>query len=406
VAGGAGALEGVKVLDLSRIVAGPIAAQTLGDLGAEVIKVERPRGGDDARFLGLPALTDAEGKEVRGLSGYFLACNRNKKSVTADLSTPFGQEVVRRLALWADVVVENYKVGALARYGLDYASLSALKPKLIYCSITGYGQTGPLADQPGVDSAAQARSGMMSVTGEPSSDPQRVGVHVVDYMAGQNAVIAILAALRQVERGGPGQHLDIALLDTSLASMTTVAQRYLMSGEVTMRVGSRVPGSVVARLFDCQDGILAVSASTNDDYRRLCETVGAPELAENPRFATRAARVEAEAEIDAALEPIFRRRRVAEWAQRLQAASLVCAPVYSIDQALADPQAVARGNVVRAEGEGTPPIDLVASPLRMSATPVTRYAAPPKLGRHTVEVLTELGFDPEEIAAMREKRIV
>jgi crotonobetainyl-CoA:carnitine CoA-transferase CaiB-like acyl-CoA transferase len=404
---GPGALAGVRVLDMTRFVAGPVAGQTLADLGADVIKVEKPRGGDDARFAGLPALRDGEGAEIRGLSSYYLSCNRNKRSVTVDHSTPAGQQIIRGLVQWADVVIENFKVGVLARYGLDYATLSRLKPELVYCSITGYGQTGPLAEQPGFDSAFQARSGMMSVTGEAGGEPQRVGVHVVDYIAGQNAVIAILAALRHLRERGRGQHIDISLLDAALATMTTAAQRYLMSGEVQARIGNRTPGSVVSRLFACQDGPISVSASSDEDFKRFCRAIGAPDLADDPRFATRAGRFDLEAQIDALLEPILAQETVADWTARLQAAGIVCAPVYAMDQALADPQAVARGMVVRVDHPRAGSLGLLGSPIRMSETPVDRYTAPPALGEHTEAVLTEiLGMSPERIAELKKTREV
>jgi crotonobetainyl-CoA:carnitine CoA-transferase CaiB-like acyl-CoA transferase len=392
---------------MTRIVAGPLAGQTLGDLGAEVIKLEKPRGGDDARFVGLPAMRDPEGQEIRGLSAYYLACNRNKRSVTVDHSTPEGQEIIRGLVQWADVLIENYKVGDLARFGLDYASLSKLKPQLVYCSITGYGQTGPLAEQPGFDSVFQARSGMMSVTGEGDGEPQRVGVHVVDYIAGQNAVIAILAALRHVREGGGGQHVDISLLDAALASMTTAAQRFLMSGEVQARIGNRTPGSVVSRLFDCADGRISVSASSDEDFRRFARAVGQAGLAEDPRFANRAGRAANETALDTILEPLLATTSIADWLARLAGERVVCAPVYDMKQALEDPQAVARGMVVQVPHARTGELDLLASPLKLSETPVDRYAAPPALGADTEAVLADLlGMSPEHIRALRIQRIV
>jgi crotonobetainyl-CoA:carnitine CoA-transferase CaiB-like acyl-CoA transferase len=404
---GIGALAGVRVLDMTRIVAGPLAGQTLADLGADVIKVEKPRGGDDARFVGLPAVRDPEGREVRGLSAYYLACNRNKRSLTVDHSTPEGQEILRGLVGWADVVIENYKVGDLARFGLDYASLAKLKPALVYCSITGYGQTGPLADQPGFDSVFQARSGMMSVTGEADGEPQRVGVHVVDYIAGQNAAVAILAALRHVREGGGGQHIDISLLDAALATMTTAAQRWLMSGEAQQRIGNRTPGSVVSRLFGCTDGRISVSASSDEDFKRLAKAVGLAGLADETRFANRAGRAANEAELDALLEPLFAKASIAEWLGRLAGERIVCAPVYDMDQALQDPQAVARGMVVRVPHDKAGELGLLASPLKLSETPVERYSAPPALGEHTEEVLAELlGMSPERIAELRKARTV
>lgn len=401
------ALEGIRVLDLSRVVAAPLAAQTLADLGADVIKIERPRRGDDSRAVGLPLLKDPDGNEIEGLSSYFLAFNRNKRSVTADLTHPEGQAIVRALAKDAQVLIENYKVGDLDRFGLDFKSLHKVNPELIYCSLTGYGHTGPMADQPGLDSAFQARSGMMSVVGDPDGDPQRTALHVVDYITGQNATIAILAALRHAEQGGGGQHLDISLLDSGLAAMSTIAQRYLMSGEVVGRAGNRIPGSVVARLFDCADGKISVSAPRDDAFRRLVTVLGMTELADDPRFSNRPGRRQNEEQLDQLLEPIFTRETVAHWLEELEQAKVICAPIYSVDEAFADRQAVARGAVVQIEHAQAGEIRLLASPIRMSETPVDTYNAPPFIGQHNEEVLGGLlGYSPEKIQALKDKGVI
>jgi crotonobetainyl-CoA:carnitine CoA-transferase CaiB-like acyl-CoA transferase len=401
----AGPLAGIRVLDLGRVIAAPVATQFLADLGAEVIKVERPVAGDDARQVGVPLLPDREGQPIEGLSAYFLCANRNKLSVTADLTQPEGQRIVRELAARSHVLVENYKVGDLARYGLDYASLREAVPHLVYCSVTGYGHTGPLAEQPGFDGVFQARSGLMAATGDPEGEPQRCGIHVADYMTGQTATIAILAALREVEvNGGQGQHLDIALLDSTIAAMSTVAQRYLMSGEVLPRAGNRVTGAVVARLFDCADGVVQVSAARDDAFKRLVRLVGRTDLADDPRLGSRAGRREHERQIDEALEPIFRTRSVAEWIEALEADKIICAPIYTIDQALADPQARSRGLVVETPHPQAGSIRMLASPLRMSGTPVTRYAPPPLVGSDTDRILAEvLGYDAGQIARLRDE---
>jgi crotonobetainyl-CoA:carnitine CoA-transferase CaiB-like acyl-CoA transferase len=400
-----GPLSGIRVLDLGRVIAAPIATQFLADLGAEVIKVERPGSGDDARQVGLPLLADTEGKPIEGLSAYFLCANRNKLSLTVDLTHAEGQRIVRELATRSHVLVENYKVGDLARYGLDYESLSAHAPHLVYCSVTGYGHTGPLAEQPGFDGVFQARSGLMAATGDPAGEPQRCGIHVADYMTGQTAAIAILAALREVEvNGGEGQHLDIALLDSTVAAMSTVAQRYLMSGEVLPRAGNRVTGSVVARLFDCADGVVQISAARDDAFRRLMRLVGRNDLADDPRLANRAGRRAHEGLIDEALEPIFLTRCVREWIEVLEAEKIICAPIYTIDQALADPQAQSRGLIVNARHPGAGELRMLASPLRMSGTPVTRYAPPPAVGADTDRVLGEvLSYDARRIAGLRDE---
>jgi crotonobetainyl-CoA:carnitine CoA-transferase CaiB-like acyl-CoA transferase len=396
-------LSGVRVLELGRVMAAPLAGQILGDLGAEVIKVERPGVGDDSRVAGLPLLKGQDGAPIPGYAAYFLSVNRNKRSITANLAHPQGQQLVRDLAGRCQVLIENYKSGDLARYGLDYASLRKTAPHLIYCSITGYGQTGPMAGQPGFDGAFQARSGLMAVTGEPDGEPQKVGVHIVDYITGQSAVVAILAALRHVEvGGGEGQHLDLALLDNSIAAMTTVAQRHLMSGEVPPRTGARVKGSVVSRLFDCQDGTILVSAPRDDAFKRLARVAGLDTLADDPRFATPAGRYRHEGVLDAAFEPVFAARPVAAWLAALEAAQVICAPIYAIDQALADPQARARGAVVHAEHPAAGRVGFLASPIRMSETPVERYAPPPALGADQEAVLGEyLGLSAEAVAALR-----
>lgn len=402
-----GALRGVRVLDLSRVIAAPIAAQFLADMGADVIKVERPQAGDDARHVGLPVLNDLDGDPIEGLSAYFLCANRNKRSITVDLRKPEGQEIVRELATRSHVLIENYKAGDLARYGLDYASLHAIAPQLVYCSVTGYGHTGPLSEQPGFDGVFQARSGLMAITGPADGEPQRCGVHVADYMGGQTAAIAILGALREVEvNGGNGQHLDIALLDSTIAAMSTAAQRYLMSGDVPQRAGNRVPGSVVARLFDCADGVVQVSAARDDAFCTLMRLVGRPDMAENPALGSRAGRKAHERLIDDVLEPLFLQRTVSEWITDLEAAKIICAPIHAIDRALNDPQAQARGLTVSVSHPQAGTIKMIASPIRMSGTPVTRYDPPPLVGADTDAILQELGYDDAHISSLHNAKTI
>lgn len=403
-----GALRGVRVLDLSRVIAAPIAAQFLADMGADVIKVERPGAGDDARQVGLPLLDDRDGNPIDGFSAYFLCANRNKRSITVDLRKPEGQEIVRELARHSHVLIENYKAGDLARYGLDHVSLGTIAPHLVYCSVTGYGHTGPLSEQPGFDGVFQARSGLMAITGPADGEPQRCGVHVADYMGGQTAAIAILGALREVEvNGGKGQHLDIALLDSTIAAMSTAAQRYLMSGDVPQRAGNQVPGSVVARLFDCADGVVQVSAARDDAFRTLMRLVGHPDMADDAALGSRAGRKQHERLIDETLEPIFRNRTVSEWIADLEAARIICAPIYTIDRALADPQAEARGLTVSVEHPRAGDMKMIASPIRMSETPVTRYDPPPLIGADTDAILRDvLGFDETRIAGLRSAKAI
>lgn len=400
------ALQGIRVLDLTRILAGPLATQTLADLGAEVIKVERPSTGDDTRSWGPPFLKDASGRDT-GDSTYFAACNRGKKSVTIDLSRPAGQALVRALAGHCDVVVENYKVGDLARFGLDFAVLHRAHPSLVYCSITGYGQSGPYAVRPGYDPIAQALGGLMSVTGAPDGPPQRVGVAVVDVLTATHAVIAILAALRHRDATGAGQHIDLALLDVGVASMINVAQAYLSAGMVGTRHGNEHPSVVPSQSFQCQDGLVMLSAANDAQFGRLCEAVGLPELASDQRFRTNDARVRHRALLTELLGVRFAARPVSHWTEVLVAAGLPCGRINDIAQAFADPQVEARGSRIELEHPQVGALPLLASPLRLSASPVAYRLPPPLLGQHTEAVLAEvLGLPREKIAALREARVV
>jgi len=384
-----GPLKGIRVLDLTRVLAGPFATQILADLGAEVIKVERPGTGDDTRSWGPPYIKDAKGNDTTETT-YFASCNRGKKSVTLDLTDAQAQKRIRELAGQCDVMVENYKVGDLVRYGLDYATLHKLHPKLIYCSITGFGQTGPYADRAGYDPIAQAMSGMMSVTGEPEdmpgTTPQRVGVAVVDLMSGQHAVIGILAALLHRKATGQGQHIDIGLLDVGVASMANIASAYLGAGVVSKRNGGVHPSVTPSQVFQCADGYVIVAAANDVQFRKLCEAAVRPGLAQDERFATNSARVRNRAIVMPLLEEVFRSRSVADWTATLAKAGVSCGPIYSMDQVFDDPQVKARGMVVEVPYAPAGVLKMTANPVRMSRTPLTHSVPPPLLGEHNDQV--------------------
>jgi crotonobetainyl-CoA:carnitine CoA-transferase CaiB-like acyl-CoA transferase len=400
------ALQGIRVLDLTRILAGPYATQMLSDLGAEVIKIERPKTGDDTRAWGPPFLQVGQQRATRD-STYFLCCNRGKKSVTVDLSQPAGQEIVRRLAQQSDVLTENYKVGDLARYGLDYTTLSRLNPRLVYCSITGYGQTGPYSQRLGYDPIAQALGGLMSVTGERSGQPQRVGVALVDVLTATHAVIGILAALRHRDATGEGQHLDLALLDVQVASMINVAQAYLSAGVVARRNGNDHPSVTPSQSFHCSDGLIMLAAANEGQFRRLCETVGMPGLASDPCFADNAARVRNRDTLTQLLQSAFARGTVKHWVDALVAAGVPCGPVNDIAAVFDDPQVRERQMRMKVQHPHAGTLGLVASPLRLSASPVSYRLPPPLLGEHTDEVLTQiLGMTASELAALRDTGVL
>ena len=401
-----GALDGIRVLDLTRILAGPMATQTLADLGAEVIKLERPGSGDDTRSWGPPFLQDRAGRDTRD-STYFLCCNRGKKSVTVDIARPDGQALVRRLVQNCDVLTENFKVGDLARYGLDYPALSRLNPRLVYCSITGYGQSGPYSERAGYDPIAQAMGGMMAVTGERDGRPQRVGVAVVDVMTANYAVIAILAALRHRDASGRGQHIDLSLLDVQVAAMINVAQAYLSAGVVARRNGNEHPSVVPSQSFQCADGMIMLAAGNDGQFAKLCEALGRFDLARDPRFATNAARVRNRAAVTALLQEALSQQPVTHWTDRLSRAGVPCGPVNDVEQVFADPQVRHRGLRVEVEHPVSGTLPLLASPLRFSETPVDYRLAPPLLGEHTDAVLSELlGMGPGEIEQLRQAGVI
>jgi len=404
-----GALQGIKVLDLSRVLAGPWCTQTLADLGADVIKVERPGTGDDTRAWGPPFLQDDQGRETAE-SAYYLGANRNKRSLTVDLSTPQGQALVRRLARRCDVVVENFKVGDMARYGLDAASLQALHPGLIYCSITGFGQTGPYRERAGYDYAVQGLGGLMSVTGErddlPGGGPQKVGVAVADLFTGLYATVAILAALRHREHTGEGQVIDMALLDTQVAMLANLGANYLVSGKVPRRAGNAHQNIVPYQVFEVADGHLILAVGNDGQFRKFCEVAGCAELASDTRFAHNADRVRHRETLVPLLAERLKRRRKDEWLAALEAEKVPCGAINSLNDVFADPQVLARGMTSTVPHPLNAKLKLVSSPMKLSATPVTLRHAPPMLGQHTMEVLGESGLSADEINTLREQGII
>ncbi len=405
-----GPLNGIRVLDLSRVLAGPMATQTLADLGAEVIKVERPGTGDDTRGWGPPFLQRVSGGQASD-STYFACCNRGKKSITVDLSRAEGQAIVRRLSQKCDVLVENYKVGGLQRYGLDFASLHAINSRLVYCSITGYGQSGPYSTRAGYDPIAQAMGGLMSVTGErdeiAGGGPQRAGVAVTDMMTAIYAVSGILAALLHRSQGGEGQHIDLALLDVQVASMINIAQAYLSAGVVARRNGNAHPSVVPSQVFDCADGQVMLAAGNDGQFAKLCEIAGRPELARDTRFATNEARVRNRELVVGTLEAIMRNQSVADWTEKLAAGGVPCGPINDIAAVFKDGQVQYRGMRVEMEHPLAGTLAVTGSPLRLSETPVEYKLPPPLLGQHTDEVLAGLlGMGQSDIEPLRAKGVI
>ncbi|KQP26626.1 CaiB/BaiF CoA-transferase family protein [Methylobacterium sp. Leaf100] len=400
-----GALAGLRVLDLSRILAGPFAGQVLGDLGAEVVKVERPGEGDDTRRWGPPYLRDAEGRET-DVAAYYLCANRNKKSVAVDIATPEGQDLIRALASHADVLIENFKVGGLAQYGLDHAALRALNPRLVVCSITGFGQTGPYAARAGYDFLIQAMGGLMSITGAPGdaegAGPQKAGVAITDIVTGLYATIGILAALAARARTGTGQHIDLALLDTQVASLANQAMNYLTTGVAPGRLGNAHPNIVPYQDFPTQDGAMILAVGNDGQFARACAVLGFPEWGTDPRFSTNRARVEHRTLLVPLMGAATRQRSTAAWVAALERVGVPCGPVNTLADVFADPQVIARGLRVDLPHPRAGTVALVANPLNLSGTPVTYASPPPSLGEHTGAVLADwLGLDAPALAALR-----
>lgn len=408
-------LAGIRVLDLSRVLAGPWCTQTLADLGADVIKVERPGTGDDTRTWGPPFLKDAAGQETAE-AAYYLGANRNKRSVTCDIALPAGQALIRELVQRCDVFVENFKVGDMARYGLDYPALSALNPRLVYCSITGFGQTGPYRERAGYDYAIQGMGGLMSITGERDDlggGPQKVGVAVADLFTGMYATVAILAALRHADRTGEGQYVDMALLDTQVAMLANLGANYLVSGKVPGRAGNAHQNIVPYQVFEvapAADGhkdhiILAVGNDTQ--YAKFCDVAGRPDLALDPRFAKNQDRVRNRAVLVPLLEQLMMARPKAQWLAALEQAKVPCGAINNLQEVFADPQVNVRGMVTHWQHPLQPDLRLVSNPMKLSATPVRAELPPPLLGQHTEQVLRELlECDEDRLSQLKEQKVI
>lgn len=397
-------LQGLRVLDLSRVLAGPWATQLLGDYGADVIKVERPGSGDDTRQWGPPWLTGRDGGET-GESAYFLAANRNKRSITVDIAQPSGQQIVRELAAKSDVLIENFRAGSLARYGLDQASLLEAFPNLIYCSITAYGQSGSRASEPGYDAMMQASAGLMSITGSPGEEgglPQKVGVAISDIMAGMYATTAILAALHAREKTGRGQFIDVPLYDSQVAWLANQGMNYLVSGEVPRRLGSGHPNLVPYQAFETSDGFLMLAVGNERQFRSCAECLGRAELADLPEFSTNAARVRYRRELVAILADCFRRRSTAEWLEKLRQQGVPAGAINDLDAVFSGPQVTEAQLVRHLRHPLSDSVPTIANPVRFSKTPVEYRAAPPLLGEHTVALLRdELGYTDAAIDELR-----
>lgn len=402
------ALDGIRIFDLSRILAGPTCTQLLGDLGADVIKVERPGEGDDTRKWGPPYVEDADGNATAE-SAYYLASNRSKRSVGIDIAKPEGQALAKRLIRQSDVLIQNFKVGGLKKYGLDYASLKDEHPSLVYCSISGFGQTGPYAPRSGYDYLAQGYGGIMSVTGAPDGEPMKVGVGIADIMCGMYATVAILAALRHRDTTGEGQEIDLALLDSQVAWLTNEGVNYLLSGQVPKRLGNEHPNIAPYKRFDTSDGEVVLAAGNDGQFKRWAEFAGATELVSDPRFLTNSSRVSHSDALYQLMIPVFASKTTAEWVQGLSDLGVPCGPVNDIAQVFEDPQIQARGMKIElpypqaASGH----VSLLGNPINMTATPPVYRNPPPTLGQHTDEVLNEmLRLDETELAHLRESGVI
>ncbi|MCB2102123.1 MAG: CoA transferase [Rhodobacterales bacterium] len=404
----AGPLAGLRVLDLTRILAGPTCTQLLGDLGAQVIKVERPGAGDDTRKWGPPYVTDADGNPTKE-SAYYLCANRNKRSVTIDLSHPEGQALVRRLAAESDILVENYKVGGLAKYGLDFPNLSKALPRLVYCSITGFGQTGPYAPRAGYDFLAQGLGGIMSLTGEIDGEPMKIGVGIADIVCGLYASTAILAALRHRDETGRGQHIDLALLDTQVSWLANEGCNYLLSGKAPVRRGNGHPNIVPYQTFPTADGTFILAVGNDGQFARFCRFAGLDDLIDDTRFATNPQRIAHREDLIPLIAAVTEKQPAAHWLDGLEGLGVPCGAVNTVPQTFEDPQVLARGMRVTMPhaqaGSGT--VDLIANPIKLSDSPVTYRHGPPVMGQDTDAVLSDvLGLDAAALAALRDANVI
>lgn len=392
-------LEGIKVLDLSRVLAGPYCTMMLGDLGADVIKVERPGEGDETREWGPP--------DAAGESAYYLCVNRNKRGITVDLKAPEGREIIKKLAARSDIIIENYKVGTLARLGLGYEDIKKINPGIIYCSITGFGQYGPYKDRPGYDFIIQGMGGIMSITGDPDGPPMKVGVAIVDITAGLFACSSILAALYYREKTGLGQYIDISLLDSVVAWLANVGSNYLISGELPKRYGNAHPNIVPYEPFQAKDGVwIALGVGNDRQWRDFCRLAGLEHLADDPRFATNPQRVIHRKELIPIIAEKMKERTSDEWLEELDKLKIPCGPINTLDRVFSDPQVQARGMVAEVPHPKAGKVKLVASPMKFSLTPCIVERHPPLLGEHTEEVLKELGYSDDEIKSLREKGVI
>ena len=405
-----GPLSGIRVLDMSRILAGPWIGQLLADLGAEVIKIERPGKGDDTRAWGPPFVKDRDGNDTSD-AAYFMCTNRGKKSLTLDIAKPEGQQIIRELAEKSDVLLENYKVGDLKRYGLDYETLSALNPRLIYCSVTGFGQTGPYRDRPGYDFMIQGMAGVMSITGErddiPGGGPQKVGVAIADLMTGMYSTVGIVSALHERHTSGKGQHIDMALLDCTVGWLANQNANYLIGNEVPIRMGNAHPNVMPYQTFKTKDGDIIIATGNDGQFQRLCAAAGIPEVGADARYANNALRIKNRDTCTASIAVELKKKTTVEWVALLETVGVPCGPINRLDAVYADPQVQARGMKIEVPHPKAGTVPLVANPIKFSRTPLAYDMAPPLVGEHVEDVLRGLlGKSDAEIAALRVKKIV
>ena len=408
--GKAGPLSGIRVLDMSRILAGPWVGQLLADLGAEVIKIERPGKGDDTRAWGPPFVKDREGKDTSD-AAYFMCANRGKQSLTLDISRAEGQQIIRELAQKSDVLIENYKVGDLQRYGLDYDTLSVLNPRLVYCSITGFGHSGPYRDRAGYDFMIQGMGGIMSITGErddlPGGGPQKVGVAIADLMTGMYSTVGIVSALHERHTSGRGQHIDMALLDTQVAWLANQNANYLIGNEVPKRMGNAHPNVMPYQTFRTEDGDIIIATGNDGQFQRLCVAAGIPEVGTDARYASNALRIKNRDTCTATLAAEMKKKTTAEWVAQLETIGVPCGPINQLDQVYNDPQVQHRGMKIDVPHPLAGTVPLVANPIKFSRTPIEYEMPPPMVGEHVDAVLRDvLGKSAEQIAALRENKIV